>query len=255
MTSMVGVRDDRILGYTRGLSLFIAPFLLAAWVILYLFPGRTQQLFAWTIHPTMTPMVLASAYLGGFYFFLQVRHEQRWAAVRVGFAPVALFASLLGVATVLHWDRFNHHHPAFWVWTFLYFTAPFLVLAALVANERFAMAGRPEEPTLPPAARWMAGAVGLLAGLTGVVMFVAPELVIPIWPWQLTPLTCRVVGAVFCLGLAGLGIVLDPRWIAARLMLRVGTIMVALMLLAAMRAHDELRTGQPLTWALLIGFV
>ena len=31
-------------------------------------------------------------------------------------------------------------------------------------------------------------------------MFVAPSQVIPIWPWMLTPLTCRVVGAIFCLG-------------------------------------------------------
>ena len=35
-------RDDRVLGYTRGLSLFIIPFLLVAFVILYVFP-RTRR--------------------------------------------------------------------------------------------------------------------------------------------------------------------------------------------------------------------
>jgi hypothetical protein len=39
-------RDDRVLPYTRGLSLFILPFLVAGFVILYLFPSHTQRLFA-----------------------------------------------------------------------------------------------------------------------------------------------------------------------------------------------------------------
>ncbi|MGB7961872.1 MAG: hypothetical protein WCF12_02780 [Propionicimonas sp.] len=73
------IRDDRILGYTRGLSLFIAPFLLVAFVVLYPFPGETQRLFAWTLQPTMTPMVLASAYLGAL-----PRAVDRWPLVGDG---------------------------------------------------------------------------------------------------------------------------------------------------------------------------
>ena len=38
-------KDDRVLSYTRGLSLFIVPFLLVAWVILYVFPGDTAKLW------------------------------------------------------------------------------------------------------------------------------------------------------------------------------------------------------------------
>ena len=127
-TEVRGVRDDRVLRYTRVLSGVIVPFLLAAFVILYVFPGDTKRLFAWTIRPTMTPMVLASAYLGGAYFFVRVLRERRWAAVKTGFLSVALFASLLGVATVVHWDKFNHQHVSFWTWATLYFTTPFLVV-------------------------------------------------------------------------------------------------------------------------------
>src|SRR4051794_23917216 len=93
--------DDRVLAYTRGLSLFILPFLLVAWVILYLFPGHTATLWAWPIPVTMTSMVLASAYLGGAYFFLRVVFETRWHTIGTGFLAVTAFASLLGVATVL----------------------------------------------------------------------------------------------------------------------------------------------------------
>ncbi|CAN5311470.1 hypothetical protein BH11ACT1_BH11ACT1_19570 [soil metagenome] len=254
-TEVRGVRDDRVLRYTRVLSGVIVPFLLAAFVILYVFPGDTKRLFAWTIRPTMTPMVLASAYLGGACFFLRVLRERRWAAIKTGFLSVALFASLLGVATVVHWDKFNHQHVSFWTWAILYFTTPFLVVGGWLANRRFEAAPTPDEPRLGTGARALVGLVGLLALVWGVVMFLAPSTVIGIWPWTLTPLTCRVVGAIFCLGSAGIGVVADPRWIAVRLMLQVETLMVALMLVAAVRAHGELDTSRPLTWVMAAGFV
>ena len=78
---------------------------------------------------------------------------------------------------------------------------------------------------------------------------------LPYWPWLLTPLTCRVVGAVFCLGVAGIAILADPRWTAVKLMLQVAMLMIALILIAAVRAAPEFDTKQPLTWMLLAGFV
>jgi hypothetical protein len=248
-------RDDRVLAYTRVLSVVITPFLLAAFVLLYLFPGNTRQLFAWTINPTMTSMVLASAYLGGSFFFLRVLRETRWNVVRTGFLSVALFASLLGAATIIHWDKFNHHRVAFWLWAGLYFTTPFLVMGAWLANRRFASPAAVDESRLGGVTRWTVGLVGLLALVQGVVMSLAPAQVIAIWPWMLTPLTCRVVGAIFCLGSAGIGVLVDPRWSSVKLMLQVEALMVTLMLLAALRARTEFYTGRPVTWLMLGGFV
>jgi len=57
-----------------------------------------------------------------------------------------------------------------------------------------------------------------------------------VWPWALTPLTSRVVGATFCLGAAGLAVLVDDRWEAVRVMRRVQLVMFALILLAALRA-------------------
>jgi hypothetical protein len=203
----------------------------------------------------MTSMTLASAYLGGSYFFLRVLRETRWNVVRTGFLSVALFASLLGVATIVHWDKFNHHHVAFWLWAALYFTTPLLVLAAWFANQRSAAPAGTDEVRLTGVARWVVGLIGLLALVQGVVMFLAPSPIIAIWPWLLTPLTCRVVGAIFCLGSAGIGVLVDPRWSSVRLMLQVEALMVALILIAAVRARTEFFTDRPLTWLMLGGFV
>ena len=46
----------------------------------------------------------------------------------------------MGLATLLHWDRFNHGHISFWLWAVVYAITPFLVLFVwiLMANS-----GRP----------------------------------------------------------------------------------------------------------------
>jgi hypothetical protein len=247
-------RDDRVLRSTRALSLFITPFLLVAWVILYLFPSHTARLWAWPIPVTMTSMVLASAYLGGAYFFIRVAFvERRWHTMAVGFLAVTAFASLLGVATALHWDKFTHDHLAFWLWAGLYFGAPWLVIGAWAANRRHRAPIGPDEVLLRPVERWVISVVGCAALVQGVVMFVWPDTMIPIWPWALTPLTARVLAATFCLGAAGAGSWLDPRWTSVRLMLQVEALMLVLMLVAAVRASDEMLPSHALTWPLLAG--
>ena len=82
---------------TRLLALVIIPFLLGAFVILYGFPRHTARLFAWPIKPTMTSMMLASAYLGGAYFFVRVLGGAALECDQGRVSPVVLFASLLGV--------------------------------------------------------------------------------------------------------------------------------------------------------------
>lgn len=247
-------RDDAVLPFTRRLAAFIAPFLVVAFVVLDGFPGRTRQLFAWTITPTMTPMLLGSVYLGGAYFFLQAYRATAWHTIKAGFLSVTAFASLLGVATIVHWDRFSHDHVAFWLWAGLYFGAPFLVASAWLANRRTEPAASPDELRLPPVARVVVAAVGAMAIAMGGFLTVAPARAIRIWPWALTPLTARVLGAVFVLGLAGLGALLDDRWSSARLMVQVSIVMLVLILISAARAHDQLDGDQPLTWLLLGGF-
>jgi len=103
-----GGTRDRVLRSTRIVAGAIVPFLLLAFAVLYPFPDRTSHLFAWAIKPSMSAMALGSVYLGGAYFFVRVGYGRRWHEVAGGFVPVATFATMLGLATVLHWDRFRH---------------------------------------------------------------------------------------------------------------------------------------------------
>ncbi len=196
---MAAERDDVVLPATRALSAFIVPFLVVAFVVLYGFPSDTERLFAWTISPPMTPMTLGAVYLGGAYFFVRAFRAPVWHTVKAGFVAVGAFASLMGLATILHWDRFNHDHVAFWLWAGLYFTTPFLVWGVWAANRRRDTAPGPDDLALPTAARVVMGVTGALV-TADLFLFLLPSQAGDAWPWAVTPLTSRVLGAVFMLG-------------------------------------------------------
>jgi hypothetical protein len=258
------IRDDRIYRFTRLLSIVIIPFLIAAWFVLYLLPDHSGELFAWPVKPPLTAMMLGAAYLGGVYFFARVALARQWHTIKVGFLPVTLFATLLGIATFLHWDRFTHEHISFFTWTVLYFTTPFLVFGTWLFNRR-------TDPRLLDSSdvalpNWVRGLLGVAGAITltiSLLLFLQPQLMIGVWPWTLTPLTARVMGALFALpGLVGLGIATDRRWSAARIILQAQAFSIALILIATASAWNDLNPAGISTWlfvgglsALLIGII
>ena len=238
---------------TRWLAAGIIPFLVADFLILYVVPGRTGELFAWPIAPTMTAMLLASAYAGGVWFFVRVLRVRHWHTVAEGFPPVVVFAGLLGGATFLHWDRFTHGHVAFSVWTALYVVAPFLVAWVWVVNRRTAAPPTPDEPRLSSWTRRVFVAGGVVSVSLGVVLVVAPDLASYVWPWAITSLTGRVVGAVLCLGIAGFGVLGDDRCSSVTRLVEVAMVMAAFVAVAMLRARDQIRWNRPLAWAMVAG--
>ena len=251
------VRDDRVLLTTRWLSAIIIPFLLAAFGVLYLLPDRTGELFAWNIQPRMTAMLLGEAYLAGSYFFLRAVLSPRWHRVAVGFLPVTTFATLMGILTILHWDRFNHSSVAFWTWVVLYFTTPFLVPAVWWRNRR-TDPGTPEARDLlvPLWVRRIIGILGAGAVLIALLFFLQPEFMIAVWPWKLTPLTARVMGTLFALAGAGaICIALDARWSAVRIALQSQMIALVLVVLAIVFSWSDFRQANPLTWVFVAGML
>ena len=248
-------QNDAVLPVTRWLALFIIPFLVVAATLLYVWPNNTAQTFAWTIKPSMTPMMLAAAYMGGIYFFARVVAARQWHTIKAGFLPVTAFASLLGIATILHWDRFNHSHISFFIWAALYFTTPFLVIFVWLANRSHDKhRAEPGDILLPVMARVIIGCVGAVTLLVSALLFLFPQIMIQAWPWTLTPLTARVLGAMFTLpGIVGLGIAFEPRWSAARIILQSQCFSILMILIAAARAWGDFQPANPITWFFIGG--
>ncbi len=248
---------DRVLPVTRLVAGLVVVILIIASALLLLWPDNTEQMFAWTIRPRMTPLVMGAGYLGGAYFFARVVTAQKWHWVALGFLGVTAFAAMLAIATLLHWDRFNHGHVTFWAWVTVYAITPFLVPALWYMN-------RPADPGTPDAQdvvlsrtiRLGLTVVGIVTLLVSLALFLFPDPMRVSWPWMLTPLTTRVMGAFFVLpGVTAWLLARDGRWSAGRIMVQSAAISLALMLLGVARAWDNFDPANPLTWLYVGGLV
>jgi hypothetical protein len=246
------VTDDRILPFTRWLALAIVPFLVVAAFLLFAFPERTGELFAWAIAVPLSAFLLASAYVGGIWFFVRVVAARRWHHVSRGFPAVVVFAGALLLATLLHLDRFSQN-LSFVVWIVLYATTPFLVAVAAIVQ-------RPRDPRVPDPVDveiprlWRVGlvAIGASALAFGIAVFCAPDVAIGFWAWPLTPLTAQVTGAVLSLtGVVNAGLVWDSRWSSFRILFQAQLLSLVAIAVSLVAGRDALLWERPMTPAFL----
>ncbi|WP_254431222.1 hypothetical protein [Agromyces sp. Marseille-P2726] len=248
---------DRVRPFTRVLAYVVLPFLVAAAFLLLVLPGGTEQHFAWTINPPITAMLLGSAYAGGIWFFVQVAVQRRWHRVRHGFPAVLVFATLAGIATFLHWDRFHFGHISFITWVALYVTTPVLVLIAIIVNLR-EDDGAPEgdDVEIPAPWRYLLAFVGAASSVTGLVLFIAPQAFLETWAWDLTPLTARIVGTVLTLpGFVNIWMLWDNRWSAFRRVFQAQLVCLACILIAMVVRFGDFVWSRPSAWVFAVGMV
>jgi hypothetical protein len=245
------VRDDRVLPLTRWVAWFIIPFLAAAALVLYGVPDRTTEFFAWTIRPEMTPIVMGAGYAVGVYFFYRVSAAAEWHTVAPVFLGITAFTWTMAIATVLHWENFNHSHATFYLWVFLYAVTPFLVPAVWALNRRTdAREVSTGDRTLPRAVRVLGGGLGLVLVGSALAVFVAPDLILGRWPWTVSPLTARVLaGWIALFGVANGAAVVDPRWTGTRILVQCQIVGITLVLLGVLRVPDNFAPANALTWA------
>ncbi len=254
-------RDDRVLPATRVAAVVVVAVLVPALIILWGLPGDTADLWAWEIHPDLTPIFMGAGYGAGAYFFLRVYRAARWHEVGIGVISAAAFALLMLITTLIHFDKFNQGDApalaaiAFYGWTIVYILSPWVVAWLWRANER-------EDPrvpeagdrVVPPTVRLMARAAGAGALLVAALVLLFPDIAIDNWGWTLTPLTARVLACFTAqVGFGFLLLSRDPRWSAWRVLIQTFLIAVALLLVGAARAWDAFDDGNVLTWAYVIG--
>jgi hypothetical protein len=247
MSTHTSTEDVPVQPAVVALAVIIVPVLVAAFLMLYLFPDLGAERFAWSIDPLMSSMMLGATYIGGAYFFASVVRSRKWRHVWLGLLPVTAFAGTLGVATVLHWDVFPAERLGFQLWAFLYFAVPPILPVLWYRNQRLAAGtSMAREGELPTPSRWAFGALGVVLTVAGVAMFLVPELAMGVWPWTLSPLTTRTLAAMYVLpGLTGLGLYYDGSWSGARYLLGAMAISIALMLVAAYVARADFDWANP----------
>jgi hypothetical protein len=237
--------NDKIYGFTKFVAALLGAVVLFAFSVLYFFPTQTKQLFAWPIAPPMTAMFMGASYANGVIFFAAVLLGNKWHRVWAPHIGVFVFATLLLIATILHWDRFTHGHPVFYIWVFIYVVAPILTPIAFLTNLREDRDQLDERDAVVPLALRVIWLVpGILFLIAALYAFAKPAWLIPLWPWKATPLTMRVIVSFYSmLGVAVIAVVREPRWSAWRIGLIGVIVWHALTILAALTRQGDFKPG------------
>jgi hypothetical protein len=247
-------RDDRILPELRWTAMGLVLILATAVVILYGFPSETERLFAWTIRPDMTPILMGSGYLSGVYYFSRMATGGRWHHYAAALLGIDAFAWMMAIATVLHWDKFNHTHISGLAWIIVYAIVPAIVLAFWWRNRR-TDPGTPEahDRVVPASLRLVMRVVGVALTLAAVAVFLVPDLAIDRWPWTLTPLTARVVAGWLVLpGVAGLLTSAESRWSGWRTLVQSILLWTVALAFGMLRARDDFDPDRLATWMTVV---
>jgi hypothetical protein len=239
------VPDDRVLKVTKAVSVAIVPVLTAAFVILFLFPGQTKALWSWTIKSRMSAMFMGGGYVAGALFFFRAWRATEWHRLGPGIIATTGFATLLGIATFVDWDQFNHTHVSFWAWTALYVATPILLPWLYVRNRVYDPGTlAPGDVRVPRPIRTVLGAVGAAQLLFALALYCRPSAFQSHWPWPLTALTARsLAGFATFPALTYLAFAFESRWSALRWPFETAIVGVALIAVAAARSSGDFRGG------------
>ncbi|SDN81308.1 hypothetical protein [Geodermatophilus sp. DSM 45219] len=256
-----GVR--RLLPAMSALLVAFSVLTALAVVTLYVLADRTDRSFAWTIHPPLTAAFLGAGYAAGCVLVVLSLRDPVWAHSRVPVLTILLFTVATLAATLLHLDRF-HLQPEFadrpllarvaaWFWLAVYVVVPVCMLAVLVPQERAPGADPPPRHPVPPVLRAALAVESAVLLAVGAALFTVPSTAAALWPWQLTPLTARVVAAwLVAFGLA------TALAAAAGDLRRLRTAAVAytvfgvLVALAVLRHPGTVEWGSPAAWVFAV---
>ncbi len=181
--------------YAASLLVFLAGLQLT------LFSEQTATYFAWTINPPITAAFLGAAYWAAVPVEVIAARQSSWAGARVAVPSIWLFTTLTLVVTLVHFDKFHFSSSipsaqgAAWFWLAIYAGVPVAML--LIGLHQIRVPGR-DPPHGPSPPKWMRMVVfGQGAGMVafGVGLLAAPLVIGAAWPWNLTALTGRAIGA------------------------------------------------------------
>jgi hypothetical protein len=216
---------------------FAAVGLLASWVGFwgYFVPARVDQAIPWLV-PPLHARFLGAMYLSGAVFMLGCLFARRWIEVRAVVPLIAIWTGMLLVVSLFHLDAFDYSRTQVWIWFAAYLVYPLYALW-LMWRDRGAPEERPEGAPLRP---WVSGYLWLQGAalvLLALVLLLAPEAMVPRWPWKATPLLVQIYASPFlAYGVGSLLVARRRFWLEARVAV-IGIATFAVLVLVASYLH------------------
>ncbi len=244
---------------TRIILLIASVLVFLVGIQLFILTQFTEQFFAWTIKAPLTAAFLGAAYWASCGMELAASRRRAWVDARIAIPAVLIFTAVTFVITVIHLDVFHLDEPSLvtrfltWSWLFVYAVVPPVMLVLLVRQVRAPGVDPPRRWTLPT---WFRAALGVHAALlipTGICLLLIPAVAADWWPWALTPLTARAIGAwLLGLGVAAAQVLGENDWVRIRPATMSYTVFAVLELVALGRYPDEVSWTSPAAWVYAI---
>jgi hypothetical protein len=254
----------QLLPSMRALLLVATVLVLLAGAVLTLAPTGTDTWFAWTIDVPQTAAFLGAGYLASAVVEATSARAHWWVHARVAVPSVFTFTALTLVVTLVHLQKFHlgpDQRPLprgiAWLWLTIYAVVPVTMAVLWWRQQREPGTDPPRTRPLPGLLRVPTGVVAAaLLGL-GVALLVAPVAAgAALWPWDLTPLTGRAIGAwLVGLGVAGVSVVLEADALRARPVAAGGLALAVLAGVGLLRFPADVAWGTPQAAGLVLALV
>jgi hypothetical protein len=222
---------------------------------LFALAERTDYYFAWTIKPPLTAAFLGAAYWASLFLLLDIVFGATWRQARTGLFSIFTFTSLTLIVTLLHLDRFHFGAEetlpvvAAWAWLIVYVTTPVAFAVGLWAQLRQPGPDSPPGGPLPALLRLLFLFQTVVFAVYGIVLLVVPVEAAAWWPWTLTPLTGRAVGAwLTAIAVAGAGVLIENDRRSAAGAAQSYAFLGVLQLVAVWRFAGDVDWSHPLAW-------
>lgn len=248
--SVPGAPDTarRLIPAMRVLLVVAGVLVLLAGLTLFVLPLRTAEWFAWTIDPPMTAVFLGASYWAAAAIEWCAASRRRWVDARIAVPGVLVFTVLTLVVTLVHLDKFHFDGqlPArtraiTWAWMVIYAVVPVLLAVVWWRQARQPGSDPARSSRLPRAIRITAVAQAVVLIPLGTVLLVAPGAGSRYWPWELTALTGRAVGAwLVSLGVVAGHLVIEDDLRRVRPAAVGALVLVVLQAVALVRHWDDL---------------
>lgn len=226
---------------------------------LFVLSEQTEQYFAWTIASPLTAAFLGAAYWSSCLLEWLASREKRWSNARIAVPAVLLFTGLTLVVTLLHLDRFHLFAQDYitkfvaWIWLVVYAVVPVLMGILLMVQLRTPGQEIGKSEPFPQWVRVVLGIQAAVMAVLGIALLVVPETVAPLWPWALTALTGRAIGAwLTALGVAAAQMAWENDYRRSRPAFFSYALLVVLQLLALARYPNEVAGSGFSLWLYLL---
>lgn len=227
---------------------------------LFIFTERTAEYFAWTIPVHLTGAFLGAAYWASCAMEFLASRQPTWTRARIAVPAVLTFTALTFVVTMIHLDRFHlgsefdiRTQIVTWVWIAVYALVPIIMSGLWVQQMR--VPGR-EAPRQFPLPLWVRAILGTHAAIMlplGVLFLFVPEDTLSVWPWALTPLTARAIGAwLLGLGTAAAHATWENDWERVGVATSTYVVLGVLEIIALLRYSDDMQWDKPGAYVYLI---